>query len=158
MYSRVYIEITNICNRSCSFCPGTTRPLRRMSLSEFDTVTDRLQGVTEYLYYHVMGEPLTHPDLPDFIRLAKSKGFKSAVTTNGTLLKSKQEMLLSSPALHKINISLHAFEANDLAVSFEEYLADCFAFGKASAGKKLVVYRLWNQGGEDAQNQVILEN
>ena len=49
MYSRVYVEITNICNRSCSFCPGTIRPLRRMSLAEFDTVTDRLCGVTEYI-------------------------------------------------------------------------------------------------------------
>ena len=39
MYSRVYVEITNICNRNCSFCPGTLRPLRRMSLAEFDTVT-----------------------------------------------------------------------------------------------------------------------
>ena len=80
VYSRAYVEITNICNRNCSFCPGTVRPLRRMSLSEFDTVTDRLRGVTEYLYYHVMGEPLTHPDLPAFIRMATSKGFTQLKT------------------------------------------------------------------------------
>ena len=66
-------------------------------------------------------------------------------------------MLLCAPALHKINISLHAFEANDLAVPFETYLADCFAFGQAAAGKKLVVYRLWNNGGEDRQNEEILD-
>jgi len=103
-----------------------------------------------------MGEPLLHPKLETFLQMAGEAGFKVILTTNGTLLKSKQEMLLASPALHKINISLHAFEANDLAVPFETYLADCFAFGKASNGKKLVVYRLWNQGGEDTQNEDIL--
>ena len=79
------------------------------------------------------------------------------LTTNGTLLGKRQEMLLSSPALHKLNISLHAFEANDLVVPFQQYLQDCFAFGKAAEGKKLIVYRLWNQGGADEKNNEILE-
>ena len=30
MYSRVYIEITNICNMACSFCHGHHRPNRQM--------------------------------------------------------------------------------------------------------------------------------
>ncbi len=34
-YSRVYVEITNICNRSCSFCPGTKREKGRMTYEEF---------------------------------------------------------------------------------------------------------------------------
>ena len=121
MYSRAYIEITNISNRSCSFCPGTTRPLRRMSLSEFDTVTDRLLGVTEYLYYHVMGEPLTHPDLPDFIRLAKEKGFKSAITTNGTLLSRRGKELIDA-GVYKVNISVHSFEDGEDSAAHGRYL------------------------------------
>ena len=95
--------------------------------------------------------------LEQFLEMAGSQGFKVILTTNGTLLKKQQQMLLRSPALHKINISLHAFEANDLAVPFSQYLADCFAFGNAAAGRKLVVYRLWNNGGEDRQNQEILD-
>ena len=66
-------------------------------------------------------------------------------------------MLLSAPGLHKVNISLHAFEANDLAVPFEEYLRGCFAFGQAAEGKKLVSYRLWNNGGQDERNGEILD-
>jgi len=124
---------------------------------ELAVLLPKLRPYTDYLYFHLMGEPLLHPKLEQFLKMAGSYGFKVILTTNGTLLMKQQEMLLSSPALHKINISLHAFEANDLTVPFEEYLSDCFAFGKASAGKKLVVYRLWNQGGEDAQNQVILD-
>lgn len=147
MYSRVYVEITNICNRSCSFCPGTTCPLRRMSLSEFDTVTDRLQGVTEYLYYHVMGEPLTHPDLPDFIRLAKSKGFKSAVTTNGTLLSKRGRELIEA-GVYKVNISVHSFEDGEDSTAHGAYLDDILSFAdEASQNRVLTVLRLWNLDG-----------
>ena len=147
MYSRAYIEITTICNRSCSFCPGTTRPLRRMSLSEFDTVTDRLRGVTEYLYYHVMGEPLTHPDLPDFIRLAKEKGFKSAITTNGTLLSKRGPELIEA-GIYKVNISVHSFENGEDAGAHGAYLDGILDFAQnASEHDVLTVLRLWNLDG-----------
>ena len=79
-YSRVYVEITNICNRNCSFCPGTVRAPKRMTLSEFSVILDKLKNVSEYVYLHVMGEPLTHPDIAKFITLGKEKGFKIAVT------------------------------------------------------------------------------
>ena len=147
MYSRAYIEITNICNRSCSFCPGTTRPLRRMSPSEFDTVTDRLRGVTEYLYYHVMGEPLTHPDLPDFIRLAKAKGFKSAITTNGTLLSRRGKELIDA-GVYKVNISVHSFEDGEDSAAHGRYLDGILDFAdEASRNGVLTVLRLWNLDG-----------
>ena len=147
MYSRAYIEITNICNRNCSFCPGTIRPLRRMSPSEFDTVTDRLRGVTEYLYYHVMGEPLTHPDLPDFIRMAKEKGFKSAITTNGTLLPSRGRELIDA-GVYKVNISVHSFEDGEDSAAHGAYLDNILDFAdEASRNGVLTVLRLWNLDG-----------
>lgn len=104
-----------------------------------------------------MGEPLCHPELETFLRLAGEAGFKVILTTNGTLLARQQTCLLSAPALHKVNISLHAFESNDLAIPFEQYLDECFTFGKIAGGKKIIVYRLWNQGGADALNDSILE-
>jgi len=156
-FRKVYLEISNICNLSCRFCPGTKRAKKALTEEELAVLLPKIRPYTDYLYFHLMGEPLLHPKLERFLEMAGAYGFKVILTTNGTLLKKQQEMLLASPALHKINISLHAFEANDLAVSFEEYLTDCFAFGKASAGKKLVVYRLWNQGGENKHNMQILD-
>jgi MoaA/NifB/PqqE/SkfB family radical SAM enzyme len=155
-FSKVYVEISNLCNLSCSFCPGTKRQKRAMTEEEFTHLLPKLRPYTDFLYFHLMGEPLCHPNLERYLSLAGMHGFKVILTTNGTLLRKQQEMLLRSPALHKVNISLHAFEANDLAVPFAEYLRDCFAFGKAAEGKKLVVYRLWNQGGADRQNDSIL--
>lgn len=155
-FRKVYVEISNRCNLTCSFCPGTKRQNRAMTEEEFAFLLPKLQDWTDFLYFHVMGEPLCHPKLERFLELAGDAGFRVILTTNGTLLPKKQEMLLSSPALHKVNISLHAFEANDLSMSFEEYLRGCFDFGKAAEGKKLITYRLWNAGGLDEKNQQII--
>lgn len=155
-FQKVYLEISNICNLKCSFCPGTKRKRKALTVSEFTSLLPKLRPFTDYLYFHIMGEPLCHPELETFLTLAGDFGFKVILTTNGTLLGKQQELLLRSPALHKINISLHAFEANDLSIPFSEYLTKCFAFGKAMEGKKLVVYRLWNQGGLEARNREIL--
>jgi len=155
-FRKVYLEISNLCNLSCAFCPGTKREKRRMTPEEFSLLAPKLRPYTDFLYFHIMGEPLCHPQLAEFLTIAHTHGFKVILTTNGTLLPRQQELLLSAPALHKINISLHAFEANDLSIPFETYLQGCFAFGQAAGGEKLVVYRLWNQGGADEKNTQIL--
>ncbi len=156
-FNKIYLEISNICNLNCAFCPGTAREKHAMTEHEFSALLPKLRPWTDYLYFHLMGEPLVHPNLSRFLKLAGEEGFKVILTTNGTLLRQKQDILLSSPAVHKINISLHAFEANDLAVPFAQYLDECFTFGQAAHGKKLVVYRLWNQGGADKLNEEILQ-
>lgn len=155
-FNKIYLEISNICNLNCSFCPGTQRKKHALTEEEFSFLLPKLRPFSDYLYFHLMGEPLCHPKLEKFLELAGTAGFKVILTTNGTLLKKQQDVLLSADGLHKINISLHAFEANDLAVPFEEYLKNCFDFGKAAEGRKIVVYRLWNQGGADEKNQDIL--
>ena len=155
-FSKIYLEISNLCNLSCAFCPGTRRPKKALTEGEFSELLPKIRPFTDFLYFHLMGEPLLHPKLETFLALAGDAGFKVILTTNGTLLPKQQETLLNAPALHKVNISLHAFEANDLAVPFEDYLSGCFAFGKAAEGKKLIAFRLWNQGGQDAKNAEIL--
>jgi sulfatase maturation enzyme AslB (radical SAM superfamily) len=128
-----------------------------MNIQEFVTLLPKLRPYTDFLYFHLMGEPLCHPQLGDFLELSEQFGFKVILTTNGTLLQKQQPLLLSAPALHKVNISLHAFEANDLAVPFQQYLSDCLAFGQAAQGRKIVVYRLWNAGGAELLNDQILQ-
>lgn len=155
-FNKIYLEISNVCNLRCNFCPGTQRQKKVMSPEEISVLLPKLRPYTDYLYFHLMGEPLCHPHLQKFLELAGAQGFRVILTTNGTLLPKVQDILTQADGLHKVNISLHAFEANDLSVPFSEYLDGCFSFGKAAEGKKLVVYRLWNQGGADARNQEIL--
>jgi len=151
MYSRVYVEITTICNRNCTFCPGTRRAPKRMTMEEFQVITEKLKGVTKYLYLHVMGEPLTHPLLPEFIRYATEQGFLVSITTNGTLLKKRREELLAS-GVYKINISIHSFEEGSNE-AYETYISDCMEFAD-EAGKNgiLTVFRLWNKGFDEGRN------
>ena len=156
-FQKIYLEISNVCNLKCAFCPGTKRNKHIMTEEEFSSLLPKLRPYSDFLYFHLMGEPLLHPSLEHFLELAGNAGFKVIITTNGTLLKKQMDALLHAPALHKINISLHAFEANDLQVPFETYLEDCFTYGKAAMGKKLTVYRLWNSGGQEALNNKILD-
>ena len=44
-----------------------------VTAAEFETVARKLTGVTGYLYYHLMGEPLTHPELPLFLEMAAKR-------------------------------------------------------------------------------------
>ena len=104
MLSRIYLEITNICNRSCAFCPGTKRPARMLTPEEFALLAGRLRPHTDYLYLHVMGEPLLHPQLGELLDIASRLGFRVIVTTNGTLLKKQQDTLLNAACLHKVHI------------------------------------------------------
>ena len=156
MLKRVYLEITNVCNLACAFCPGTTRTPHFLSEEEFDRLTDALRGETQYLYFHLMGEPLLHPLLGRFLQRAGEKGFRVILTTNGTLLGEKGEVLLSAPALYKINLSLQSFEANR-GGELKSYVNRCAAFAaKAGAAGKICELRLWNHGGLESLNGEIL--
>ncbi len=156
-FHKIYLEISNRCNLSCAFCPGTKRKPNAMDEDAFAFLIQKLKPWTDYLYFHLMGEPLCHPKLEQFLNLAAEAGFRVIITTNGTLLPQFQNILLNAPGLHKVNISLHAFEANDLKTPFSDYLNGCFRFGQSAQGKKLVCYRLWNQGGMDQRNAQILQ-
>ena len=156
MYSRVYIEITNICNMHCSFCHGHSRQGRFMARSEFEHILKEIDGKTRYVYYHLMGEPLLHPELPLFIKATKERGLIPVITTNGTLLKKRGEELISS-GVHKISVSLHSFEENDFTAQ-ERYLKEVADFADAASKEGIiVVLRLWNKGFDEGRNDRTLE-
>lgn len=156
MYARAYVEITNVCNKSCSFCHGHGRAPRRMSEAEFSRVLAQLEGVTGYVYYHLMGEPLTHPELPKFVGMARERGFRSVITTNGTLLSRRGRELIAS-GVHKVSVSLHSFEEGS-ETDFLRYMDQVCAFADAaSRAGVIVVLRLWNRGFDEGQNEKILE-
>lgn len=155
-FAKVYIEISNICNLKCSFCPGTVRTPRRMNVDEFELILNKIKPYTNYIYFHLLGEPLCHPELESFLKLAEDIQFKVIITTNGTLLNKNTDILLNSNSHYKTVISLHSFEANDNKFSFESYLKDCFEYAKSAENKKIVVFRLWNNGGKDSLNDEIL--
>ena len=156
MLKRAYIEITNICNLRCSFCPGTGREGRFMTAEEFRVLAEKLRGRVSYLYLHVMGEPLLHPRLEELLSIGAEKGFRICLTTNGTLLGKTADVLLSAPALHKVSISLHSAEGNGVE-ELAEYLDTAWDFAvRATQAGIICALRLWNIGGAEARNGEIL--
>lgn len=135
-----------------------------MTKAEFRTVCERLSPYTGYLYFHVMGEPLLHPAIGDLLRTAGEYGFRVCITTNGTLLSSAKDLLLShADVLHKVSISLHSLEGNGTVSGAEadQYLGDAIAFANTASEQGIhTVFRLWNldadgRAGQNSANDAI---
>ena len=111
----------------------------------------------EYVYLHVMGEPLSHPQLAELLALAAARERKVCITTNGTLLARQTEALLAAPTLHKVSVSLHSFEGNDSAQERErQYLEEVWSFAARAATRGVIVaLRLWNEVGAETRNGAI---
>jgi len=151
MYSRVYVEITNVCNKNCTFCPKHKRKPSFMSKEQFETVIEKLLPLTKYVYLHVMGEPLLHESVGEFVKIATSKGLKCAITTNATLLEQKGDEIINA-GVYKVNVSLHSFQDAD-ENAHRKYVESCANFAdKASKAGVLCVFRLWNGGSEVNHN------
>ncbi len=156
-FAKVYVEITNVCNLNCSFCKGTDRKKEFMSVSDFEMYAKKLVPYTDYLYLHVLGEPLLHPNLREILAVCKDLGFKAVITTNGTLLSKTKDILLDCGCLYKITVSVHSKAANCDGVFPDNYLGVCSDFCKmASENGTVSVLRLWNleKGkAKDAQSE-----
>lgn len=154
MIDRCYIEITNTCNLDCDFCPKHHRARRQLTAEEFDLLTEKIRGKVCFLYFHLMGEPLLHPLLPQFITTAREKGFKTVLTSNGTLLHRAMNLLDTLP--HKVQLSLHSHESNERG-QLAAYIDEVMRFSTQAAERgTCIVLRLWNQGGRDLENEEVM--
>ena len=153
-FKQVYIEITNICNLNCSFCPKNCRPKKFMSIDEFDIITDEIAPLTKTICLHLMGEPLLHPSIKEIFEICNKKNLNVYLTTNGTLLKQNLDLLKSGCA-KRISVSLHSFEANNNLSSLDEYLENVLCSCKeiSDNSQTCIEFRLWNENSDkDAKN------
>ena len=136
-FKKIYIEITNCCNLSCSFCSKTSKPKRTMTIEEFKNIISKIKSYTDYIYLHVKGEPLLHKDLKEFLKIAEENELKVNLTTNGTLFSQRVDDLKNSKALKKVNFSLHS-ENN-----YPNYFENIFQSVDKLPKDITVIYRLW---------------
>lgn len=133
-FKKIYIEITNICNLSCSFCLPTTRKMEYMKKEDFLFILNKIKDYTDYIYLHVKGEPLMHPEINAFIDLAHEKGFFVNITTNGTLIDR-----LWTKNVRQINYSI---QSSENIQQIETTIKKLKAF--AIATNTYVSLRLWS--------------
>ena len=144
MFDKIYLEITNICNLACPFCPPSSRPADSMPRERFLRILDRLEGQGRLLYFHLKGEPLLHPLLGDFLDLAAGRGFRVSLTTNGTRLEEATATLLGAEGISKLSVSLHSHSGSG---DVEGYWRGVSAFLDRHREKPAfpVSLRLWNR-------------
>lgn len=153
-FKKFYIEITNVCNLSCSFCPETKRASKVMKLQEFSHILEQIKPHTDYIYLHVKGEPFLHPEIDKFLDLSFQKGFKVNITTNGTLIREVKNKIINKPALRQINFSLHSFDGNEGNSDKDEYVNNIISFTKEALEHTNIIisFRLWNLDEDNLTN------
>lgn len=135
-YKKIYIEITNNCNLNCSFCSEVKRKRRFMTTEEFENILIKIKDYTDYIYLHIKGEPLLHPNIIEFLHLADKYNLKVNLTTNGTLFSKVAKELSECNSLRKINFSLHSEN------SLDNYCEEIFK-NVELLKDKIIIYRLW---------------
>jgi radical SAM protein with 4Fe4S-binding SPASM domain len=163
-FQRIFIEIGNICNLQCTFCPVVDRPKHQMMPLQLNDILGSIKEYTEQVCFHVMGEPLAHPHFNEFITIASSIKVPVEITTNGTLLNASAEEGLLNPIVRQVNFSIQSFMDNFPGISTKTYLQKIFAFTKRALVQRpdqYINFRLWNLDGnatEDAINHEIIQS
>ena len=153
MFKKIYIEITNNCNLNCSFCIKNKRPKKNISIEEFQILLKRLQKYTKYLYFHILGEPLIHPDINKLIDMA-SENFFVNITTNGYLI----DKIVNNKNVRQVNISLHSFNPK-YNKSLDTYLNNIFSsVDKLVKNNTIINYRIWTKSVDNLKVINKLEN
>jgi MoaA/NifB/PqqE/SkfB family radical SAM enzyme len=110
------------CNLSCSYCWNSitryfehkSRRPRHMPLSLFKKAVDQAPSSVESVAFALIGEPLLHPDIHTMIAYARSRGLRTVLYTNGTLLTGNVRDRIAGSGLDVLVVSVEPDPANSL--------------------------------------------
>lgn len=162
-FKRINIEISNVCNLKCNFCPDVHRDKKVMRLELFRKIISQVAPLTSEVCLHLMGEPLGHPQLSEFFGVCAKYEVPINFTTNGTLLNDAKRELLLSPIVRQVNFSVHSFEANFGEQDVSNYMNRIFSFTREASERRpdlYINYRVWDMdepSSLSATNQKIRE-
>jgi radical SAM protein with 4Fe4S-binding SPASM domain len=163
VYDKVHIEISNICNLQCSFCPEVVRHKKMMEIELFESIIEQVAPITRQVAFHLMGDPLVHPKLHEFVEICARFEVRIFMVTNGVLLREVQTELLLHSAFRQVNFSLHSFFDNYPERDPRTYLERIFAYTERALVERpdlYINYRLWNLEealGASSRNVEMLE-
>lgn len=108
------IEMSNACNHECIFC-AHQKMKRKVGKIKPEMVESALRQAYELgsreVGFYATGEPFIVPELPDYIKLAKSIGYEYVyVTTNGSLATPEKIKAVIDAGLDSLKFSINAPE------------------------------------------------
>jgi MoaA/NifB/PqqE/SkfB family radical SAM enzyme len=152
-FKRVNVEISNICNLKCSFCPAVERDKQVMDAGRFDHVIRQLAPMTEEVVLHLLGEPLGHPEFAKILDACDAAGVPANIVTNGVLMTGDRPAQLLRPVVRQVSFSLHSFEENFRDTDPAPYLQRLKKFIDRALDDRPDLYinlRLWDLDGPGA--------
>lgn len=162
----VYIEITDVCNLHCSFCPcGVATGAERRTFMPSGLFEKCIEGAEQVgaqnVYFHVLGEPTFHPGFAHYVKKLEHTKLKLNLTTNGTTVTRCGHHILQSPAVRQVNFSTHAYAELPQAEA-TGHLQNVLDFCRIALMARPDLYinlRLWNVGDDmaSAWNRYMLE-
>ncbi len=159
-FKKIYIEITNVCNLNCPFCPSSRRRNAFMSLPEIEHIFKSIAEFTDFVYLHVKGEPLMHPKIDKILDLAYFYKLHVNISSNGVLIDTVGAKILGKPALRQVNFSLHSFNKDLPVFQKLNYFDTLFDFAEKAVNqtKTIISFRLWNLEADNSENLLKTKN
>lgn len=108
----VQIEISNLCNYQCIFCPRT-KTVRKKGMIEDDLFYRLLQEVYDFgareMSFHYSGDPFLHPKLAEYVKRAKEVGYSYVyIDTNGAEASPERIRAVIDAGVDSIKFSVNA--------------------------------------------------
>lgn len=131
----------------CNFCPAVIRDNKMMDLDLFEKIVAQVAPLTDLICFHLMGDPLVHPQLAEMVEICDQHKASIFLVTNGVLMRPEKFNLLLHSRIYQINFSLHSFFDNFPDKDPSNYLERIFDFTEralAERPKLYLNYRLWN--------------
>ncbi len=154
-FHKVYIELTNICGLSCSFCPTKNTKSQTIDLDLYKNILIQLQPYTKDIAFHVFGDPLTLSNLHNYLDLALKYNFRVHITTTGYYLNNFDLDIFLHKAIKQINFSLNSYNKNEMKITLNEYLQPMFDLSDLKLEKKVhnfINFRLWNLDNSNSED------
>ena len=107
------IELTNVCNFDCSYCPRSemTRKTGFMDMHTLERIIDIFDG--DAIRLHHFGESFMHPNITKFVHTIRNRlsSVQIILNTNGSLINEMIITELFAVGLSKLMVSYHDFRS-----------------------------------------------
>jgi len=107
---RLYLEPTSRCNLNCKTCMRNSwqETLGSMPLEAYREILAQLRSFSamETIHFCGFGEPLSHGDIFEMLRLAHEHGLRTELTTNGLLLERGVAQEIIDSGVHTVVVSV----------------------------------------------------
>ena len=142
----IYLELTNICNFNCKFCPyGQMK--RKKGIMEKNFAFDIIEQIKEYdiskrIALFLMGEPFLVKYIFEVIEKIHQSGLQGIIHTNASLFNDDLIEKILDSDLYELDISLQTFgskafyEKTDEKYDYKEYMKNILRFIKRHYEKK----------------------